>query len=151
MFENNEVSPAVPQQLLCMANRKHGNTNAVVQFRNVTFPSFLESADNTDLMFVNANLAGFATLGIIITVCVWWDRCGARLWASASASAAAGFTVGFIFGFPRTIAQPMMQDAPRPNIALAAPSAPSGREQTARAARRSHRRPGEDSGSRCCP
>jgi hypothetical protein len=85
-------------------------------------------------MFVNANLLAFAAFGIIITSWVWWDRCSvALLWGSASA--AAGFIVGFIFGFPRTIAQPLMQDAPRANNALPAPSAPSGQDQTARAAR----------------
>jgi tetratricopeptide (TPR) repeat protein len=95
---------------------------------------FLNSADNTDLMFVNANLLGFAVLGIIITCVVWWDRCSvALLWASAAA--AAGFIVGFIFGFPRTIAQPLTPDAPPATSAVPAPDAPNGPHQTARAAR----------------
>jgi tetratricopeptide (TPR) repeat protein len=97
-------------------------------------PRFLKSADNSDLMFVIRSLLAFAAFGIIITILVWWNRCSvALLWALASA--AAGFIVGFIFGFPRTIAQPLMPDAPRASNALPTPSAPGGQDQTARAAR----------------
>jgi hypothetical protein len=94
----------------------------------------LNSSDNTDLMFVNASLIGFAVFGIIITCLVWWDRCSVAL-LRASAAAAAGFIVGFIFGFPRTIAQPLTPDAPPAASGVPASNAPSSPNQIARAAR----------------
>lgn len=79
------------------------------------------SSGNRDLVFVNANLLGFAAFGVLVTCSVWWDRCSvALLWAAAAA--ATGFIVGFIFGFPRTIAQPLL-----PNTSATNPAAPVAR------------------------
>ena len=88
----------------------------------MTISRFFGTGGNDDLVFVNVNLLGFAGLGILLTVLVWWDRCSvALLWGAASA--AAGFIVGFIFGFPRTVAQPVVSSTPAENN----PGAPSAR------------------------
>ena len=100
----------------------------------MTVPRFLKSAENSDLMFVNVNLLGFAVFGIVVTCFVWWDRWTvALLWALAAA--AAGFIVGFIFGFPRAIVQPLMPGPHPTNSGGSAPNAPIGQQQIARSAR----------------